>query len=279
MLGQKRSGIRVWLTAKQAKLIWPGLDRVVSNLITYQEKGTTRNSASYRLAPIRGYDNGDWNQELLNKLLAIYKRLGSRCQSDGYVRMDFIDLRMAAFGARTHVHVVRQLAEIAVKWDQRTQEKFSWDLNSIRTLATQTKAVIRSLERRTKRANRLFMQEHTESEFREKAHEWQRFLRWLHYHLAFFGKEHPPEPSLRKYYLARIDYLIGIASSLLSCNGYQLPAPQDLRQVVRLYIRYSRRARFGQYGHDRLLRSPEEFIARLRFLEFLERHLTLMETK
>lgn len=170
------------------------------NFFTYQEKGVSHDQASSRLGIIRGYDNGDWNQELMEQILALHERLQRKSQSGGYVGMDFIDLRIAIFAGRTTVHVARQDAKIARKWDEKAKARFGLDLMSIRTLESKTKVLIRSLERQTKRANRLFLREHTQSEFRSKAHEWQRFLRWIRYHLAYFTKEQTnSDLSVRKY--------------------------------------------------------------------------------
>lgn len=278
-MAKKSLGIRVWLTAKQVRLIWPGLDCLAKNFSSYQEKGLCRNSASFRLGLIRGYDNGDWNQELMRRILTLHDLLDKKTQSGGYVRMNFIDLRIAIFAARTSLHVTRDVAQIARKWNERTKARFRFDRASLRKLKEKIDEVAQSLERYRKRANRLFLREHTQSEFRRKADEWRRFLRWLRYHLAYFAEEPHQFPTPRQYYREVIDHITGIASAVLLNDGYELPVPKDLRRVVRLYIKYGRQARLGPYDFSMLLRNRGDILARQRLLEFIEQRLPLKEKK
>jgi hypothetical protein len=244
----------------------------------YQEKGMSHDYAFHRLGTVRGYDNGDWNQDLMGRVLDLHARIKMKVESGGYLRMDFVDLRIAIFAVRTTVRVKRQDAELGRKWDEKTKAKLGFDDKALLRLQQKTRTLIQSLELKLKRANRTFEREHSRSEFRRAASEWNRFLRWIRYHLAYFGKA-PRDLGLRKYYQSAIDHIMEIARSVLLGAGYEMPSARDLRRAIRTFIRYSRRERSAWWDFSRLRHYPGDFAPRLRLLEFLEKHLNLQENE
>jgi len=267
----------VWLTVKQIKLIWPGLHLLSTNFFKFEEKSISYLSPWGPSGTVQNYDEGEWNRELMDRILALGRHLEKKSKSGGYVRMDFLDLRIAVFAARTSVHVVRQNARTFRKWNKAAKARFRFDQASIVELKSKTKLVIHSLERHLKRATRLFLRAHSRAEFERKAHEWARFLRWVKYHLTFFAKEPARQPGLRKYYQTMINHMCGIAGGVLLNDGYEQPDARDLRRAVRTYIRYARRERSAWWDFSTLIRYPGDSAARYRLLEFLEKHLTLKD--
>lgn len=267
----------MWLTPRQIRLMWPGLHLVTANFIIFQKKSISFHTPLDFAGMLHNSDQGEWSQELMDRMLAFGREIEKKSESGGYVRMDFLDLRVAIFAARTSIRVLRQRAWSWRKWDKASKAKFSLDQASIADLKSKTKVLIRTLELHLKRATRLFLRAHSRAEFERKAHEWARFLRWVKYHLTFFAKEPARQPGLRKYYQTMIDHICGIAGGVLLNDGYEQPDARALRRAVRTYVHYARRERASWWDFSTLLRFPGDFAARYRLLEFLEKHLTLKD--
>jgi hypothetical protein len=213
----------------------------------------------------------------MDRIVALGNRLKPQAKTGGRVRMNFVELRVAALSARVTFKLKRMEAHDARKWDAATKRRHRLDREAIAQFEARTQRVIKSLEREMKRANRRFLSENSQSEFRTLSKNWLSHLRWIRFHLAFFKPLRSLTGGLRKFYQRHIDILVQIAKEALSANGYELPDSRELRRVIRLFSISSRRGRREIFNHRFLLDNPLDWIGRSRLVDFIERRLELKE--
>jgi hypothetical protein len=158
--------------------------------------------------------------------------------------------------------------------DDEARRRLRVDKNSIAKLRKKTRPVIKSLERAMKRANRRFVREVSKKELESQSKQWQAHLRWMKYHILYFKPM--PGNGLRRLHQLRIDKLVAIAKAGLEDFDYELPSDKELRRMMRMYLRYSRRGRMGELEHHvTLLREPEAWNSQSVLVAFLEKRLQL----
>lgn len=272
------TAITLRLSRSQLAIIWPGLDLIVQNYLIRIRTGESPNSYPFRILPLpQGYDSGIWRQELMDRIVALWERLGPK-KAGGRVRMNFIELRAAVLSARITLKLRRVEAYGARQWNAATKRRFRLDRASIMKFEARTQRVIKSLERKMKQANRRFLSLNSQFDFRDQSKKWQAYVRWIRYRLAFFKSIRSLMGGQRKLYQLQIDILVQIATEALLAEGYEATAPRELRRVVRMYIHSSRRGRFGAFNHRFLIENPSDWIGRSRLADFIESRLQLKET-
>ncbi|MGO8719893.1 MAG: hypothetical protein ACLQMO_11835 [Acidobacteriaceae bacterium] len=160
--------------------------------------------------------------------------------------MNAIDIRVTIFAARLNLQLLRRKVHDARRKDAKTKTTLGLDQAAIRKRKQQTQAVIKSLERNLKRATRSSLKIVPPSEFAEMSKEWQSHLCWMKFHLAYF-KEVRGARGRRFVHRRVIDRLIAIAEEAVRREGFEIPDPRELRNVVRLFVRYSRRGRIWKF--------------------------------
>lgn len=106
--------------------------------------------------------------------------------------------------------------------------------------------------------------------------EWQSQLRWMRFHLAYF-KPVPVGCSRRLANQDVIDRLVTIAEEAIRYRGYEIPDPRELRHVMRLFARYSRRGRIGYFHLRYVLEHSGRGETRQVLFEFVKKRIHLQE--
>jgi hypothetical protein len=173
-MDQDPTAIRLRLSKSQMTVIWPGLDLIVRNRLTEIRTGESPNSYPFRNLPLpRGYDSGTWSEAMMNRIFDLWGRLQPKAKTGGRVRLNFVELRVAALAARITLKLKRVAVDNARRWDAKTKKRCRLDRSAIENLERSTKRVITSLERQMKRANRQFLSLNPRYEFVLLSKTWQ----------------------------------------------------------------------------------------------------------
>lgn len=138
--------------------------------------------------------------------------------------------------------------------------------------------LIARLEKYRKRGKRAFIRLQGGDRYQVEEQKWQRFVRWLRVHLLDCDCLRRRRRHVSRRRKVIIDQLCTWAKAELVERGGVVPADRELRQLVRLALRYVRRGR-TKYGVRDLLKNREfgayrmaNFItARVQKLERIER--------
>ena len=74
-----------------------------------------------------------------------------------------------------------------------------------------------------------------------------------------------------------IDRLIAIAEEAVGREGFEIPDPRELRNVVRLFVRYSRRGRIWKFHFRYMLQNSQRREAQEFLFEFVQKRIHLRE--
>jgi len=279
------------LTPKQMSVIWTGLDFLVSAESKRKKDGTAKYYYLFRVyPPPAGFDRGTMHPQMMNIVIALWKKLRAKRESGGRLQLDCLEIRAAVFAVRVAMAIMRTRQAVirrkeieyraAVKagiGSPHAAPAFRGGisperLNALREEAhaarvkeaqrytkrsqMQARRTITSLERHMKRANRQLLRLISKDEYTALMSAWQQHLRWMRLHLAYFGSQHPPTGSKRKRQ-ELLDILTDIAVDGLKKEGYVPPEPRELRRALRLYVRSSTRGREGVNSIPFLLRHPK----------------------
>ena len=152
------SAIRFRLSAAQMLVIWPGLDLLFKSYAARQHKGGIRYEYPFWIdPPPRGFDCGTFDQEMMDEILGLWKRLRPKAKAGGRVQMDTIELRATIFAIRANIDFVRKRRHDHRRLDPETRARFMIDDKSYDQLKIKSQRVICSLERHMKRANRVLL--------------------------------------------------------------------------------------------------------------------------
>jgi hypothetical protein len=240
------TAIRFRLSAAQISVIWPGLDLLFKSYAARQHKGGIRYEYPFRVyPPPGGFDRGKFDQNVMDEILDLWKRLRPKAKAGGRVQMDPIELRAAIFAIRANIDFVRKRRHDLRRLDHATKAKFMIDDESFDQLKIRSQRVIGSLERHMKRANRVLLKLVTREQYTALMNAWKAHLRWMQLHIAYFR----PLPKIIRGRRIRqqreIDELMEMAVRGLQKEGYVPPDLKELRRMVRLYVRSARRGREG----------------------------------
>jgi hypothetical protein len=112
---------------------------------------------------------------------------------------------------------------------------------TIRRLRTDSKRVIRSLERLVRKANRRLKNSTALDQTKLLIKSWQHHVQWMRNHLVYFRP--PPPVGPKRWHRRQIDRLVPLAIEGLAIRGYLPLPPTTVRFLVRLALRYHRAER------------------------------------
>jgi len=256
--------------------IWPGLNRLITFYIARQKKGGIRFEYPFRIyPPPAGFDRGMFNQSTMDTILALWKRLHPKAQTGGRVQMDTIELRTAIFAIRTNLHFLRERWQAPQDLHPKSKNHDQIDRQSLHELKIKSQRVIRSLERHIKRANRALQKSITCEEYVTLLDTWAAHLRWMGLRLTYFKHLRPVVHGLRLQRQKDLDELMEMAKRGIRNAGFIPPEPKELRRVVRLFARSSRRWREGQNTVRYMLDHKRHLSATWYLAQFVQSRLTL----
>ena len=215
------------------------------------------------------FDRGCYHQFCMEKSLRLREALNTRSKSGQWVRVDTIELRAAIFAIRAYVEYVRLLRRQHRSKDRRFRATAPIDNSSFALLKAKSHRVIRSLERHMKRANRVLIQAVGKEQYAALLVAWKAHLRWMRLHIAFYKPWGKPLHGRRKRQQRELDELMQMARRGLREVGYQLPDDKELRRIMRLYARYGRDGRQGDWTIQFHLEKKTEIYGRHHLAHFV----------
>ena len=271
------TAIRFRLSAAQMSVIWPGLDLLFKSYAARQLKGGIRYEYPFRIyPPLGGFKRGEFDQDFMDKILGLWKRLRPRAKAGGRVQMDTIELRATIFAIRANIDFVRKRRH-DLRLDPETRARFLIDDKSYDQLKIKSQRVICSLERHMKRANRVLLKLVNREQCTALVITWKAHLRWMRLHIVYFK----PLPKIIRGRRIRqqreIDELMEMAVRGLQKEGYVPPDLKELRRMVRLYVRSARRGREGGWTPRFLLDGSRGVSYCWYLAKFILRRLELKE--
>ena len=288
--------VPIRLTPTQVSVIWPGLDFIVKAESQRRTSGTATYCYPFRVyPPPGGFDRGVRYPEMMNVVIRLWRKLRSKKDHGGRVRLDSLELRCAIFAVRVTRGLGRILTRVLRKKiaqqkalmrkglgpvDGRLRQELAamkmseeryLELRRETTLAREKEAkeigerdrrhsgrTMRSLERYMKRSNRLLLTGLGKTEYDALVTMWQQHVRWMRLNRVYF-KPLPPIVGSKRRQKKLLDLLTDMAIQGLKNDGYLPPEPRELRRVMRLYVRSSNRGREGLNSVPELLRYPNHF--------------------
>jgi hypothetical protein len=214
---------------------------------------------------------------MMDQILVLWKALQTKAAAGGRVQMNATQVRAAILSVRVNLDWWRLRKHQGRRWKQETKVRFGIDEHSLRELRTKSQRVIRTLERHMKRANRALRAAVTHNEYEALLKAWRMHLRWMRLHLVYFRSWPPVVTGRKKRHQLILDNLMVMAEQGLRHMGYQAPDAKDLRKLVRLYARSSRRFREGIWTVEYLMKYPTFFDAKWHPAEFIARRRDLKE--
>ena len=247
----------VRLTSTQTSVIWPGLDFIVKAEATRRKQRRAQFRYPFEVyPPPAGFDRGTMNAEMMELIIAFWRRLREKQGRGGRMQLNSIELRSAMFAVRVTL-ALKRLERNGRRTRGVRESITEGDRLSIDNLSKAAHRTIHSLERHMKRANRALLVTLTRPEYQAFMQMWREHLRWMRLHLAYFNRLPPILKSKRKQQRQILDILMDVAADGLKKEGYVPPEPSELRRVLRLYVRSSRRGREGVNSLPFLLRHPK----------------------
>lgn len=277
-MNQINKAIRLRLSAAQVSVIWPGLDLLIKSYVSRQTKGGIRYEYPFRAYPPRGgFYLGKFNQAYKDKTFAVWKCLRPKAKTGGRIQMDTIELRAVIFAIRANLDFVRKRRRDLRRESPAVKARFLVDNESYAQLKIESRRVIHSLENHVKRANRALQKAVPLDEYRLLMDAWSAHLRWMRVHITYFM----PLPRLIQSRRIRqrkdLDDLMLMAERGIRNQGYEPPESKELRRMMRLYARYSRRRRTGTWGLEYLLNRKQSTGVLLHLARFVLRRMELKE--
>ena len=184
------------------------------------------------------FDRGAYSDPLMRMLLALADTVGKISFGGGRLYdMDPFQLAAMILGVRVaaqrvqHGHVQTTIGN----FDRRAKRLTGW------------------LEKLRKRSKRAFIRLHGTEQYESQEQRWLRFLRWLRVHFLDCDCMRRRRRHVSRRRRVIIDQLCTWAKAELIDRGDTVPADPELRQLVRLALRYVRRGR-TKYGVRELLK-------------------------
>lgn len=276
-------------------VIWPGLDFLVKAEASRKGNGKLHYGHPFQVCPAPpNLDLGKYSPELMELIESLWKRLRSKRDRGGRIKVSALELRSAVFAARVTSGLGRlrsralrrqvagghaaSRAGMYSHEEELRKKLVSLNIDPERFFALQKGAAertknrareserqvrnapqtIRSLERYLKRANRLLLKVSSSAQYVASMQNWRGHLRWMRLHLVYF-KPWPPIWRPKRRQQRNLDLLTEMALRGLKNEGYAPPEPGELRQALRGYSRSSRRGHQGAYTVPEMLRYQNNF--------------------
>ncbi len=273
------TAVKIRLSKTQMSIIWPGLNFLVIALLSREKLGTCEFAYPCRVCPLpRGFDDGTYRPAMMDRIRALRIRMKPLAKTGGRAEMNDIDIRAAIYAARVNLQLLRRNVHDARRKDAKTNKTLGLDRAAIKKRKQQTGPVIKSLERDLKRATRSSLKITSRSEFAQMSKDWRSHLLWMKFHLAYFKQVIGVK---RRGVVRRmvIDQLTVIAEKAIRYEGFEIPDSRDLRQIIRLYLRYSRRGRIGTFHFRYMLQNGQRREAQEFLFEFVKKRIKLKENR
>ena len=271
--------VKMRLSKTQMSVIWPGLHFLVLAFLRREKFGTCEFAYPFRVCPLpRGFDDGTYRPAMMDRIRALRIRMKPLATTGGRVEMTAIDIRAAIFAARINLQLLRRKVHDARRKDAKTKRTLGLDRAAIKKRKQQTGPVIKSLERDLKRATRSSLKITPRAEFAQMSKEWRSHLCWMKFHLAYFKLVRVVKGRGIVHRMV-IDQLTAIAEKAIRYEGFEIPDSRELRQVIRLYVRYSRRGRIGTFHFRYMLQNGQRRAAQEFLFEFVKKRIKLKENK
>jgi hypothetical protein len=270
MMKPSRDLVSLRLTSNQMSVIWPGLDLLVKGYISKREKKIAIHEYPFRLyPPPSGFNRGVFHQELMEEILLFWQRLFPRSSSGGRMQMTTIEIRIAIFAVRVNLDLWRRQKHDARKLTARAKCLVGVDGESLIALTRRSRRTIATLERHLKRSNRVAIAVRTNEEYSALTRAWRKHLRWMRLYLAYFKPLPPVRGGRKTRHQAIIDTLVDMAAQGLRDKGVHLPNEIELRWLMRLFARSSRRGCRAGYTIPFMMSHKTTFNAKLHLANFV----------
>jgi hypothetical protein len=268
--------IRLRLSASQISAIWPGLDRIVRSYSSYCSSQDWPYSYPFRLyPPPPGFKRGTFDSDLMSEIVALWRRLQSKAQRGGRMQMNANEVRAATLAVRVDSDWWRYQKHRRRKNTARAKQFVGVDPKTLSQLRERAHRTIQSLERHTKRASRRLLSIVGQDAYDALMFAWRAHVKWMRLHVVYFRPRRPIIKAGKKRYQIILDDLEKMAREALRQEGYQEPAEGELRRVMRLFTRSSRRGRRGALDIPYMLNYRQDRFAKSRLADFVLIRLSL----
>ena len=271
---KNRSTVSVRLSKAQLDVIAPGLEQLVGSYRVHEEKGTSPFAYPFRIyPPPRGFDRGTFDKDIMEKILSLAGTVKAIRNRGRGTEIDTLQLRATAFAIRTHIDFVRSVRRQQRGRASEVKVALHVDGKSVAQLKTKAKAVIHALERHQKRANRALIREVGKKQYIERMLAWKAHLRWMRLHIAYYKSWARPVHGRRKRQQRDLDELAEMAELAVRGEDHRAPGKKRLRNLMRLYARYSRSGRQGYWSVRSLLENKDTYRAQWMLAQFVIKRL------
>jgi hypothetical protein len=267
---KKDGAVRVRLSAAQIDTLAPGIGLLVHSYTTRMRSGSSPLAYPFRIyPPTRDFDRGCYEQAFMDKTLALWQVVKSKPKNGRRMNLDTWELRTAMFAIRVYVDYVRLLRNKHRRKSREVKAALHIDDKSFAQLKVKSHRLNGSLERHLKRANRASIQALGEEGFTKLTMHWKAHLKWMRLHIAYCKPWAVPHSGRRKRAQRDLDELMEIAKLGLREFGYKPPQDKELRHLMRLYARYARDGRIGNWAIGFLHEDKERFSRRYYLAQFV----------
>lgn len=219
--------IALRLSGPQARLILPGLARVInSHAVRAVYGGVADQDPELRWAR-PGYDGGRYDRLAMAFLITAHQALCRLGPGGGRLRLNYFQIAGLAFAAR--VTAMRLRHGHLAPW------RPAWRSASARLL--------HRLEVLEKRSRRAYIKARGQEDYNDVHARWICHLRWLRTHFLYCGCGRTRCGGMRKYYQRVIGVCVGQAREGLTRRGFCPPDDRQLRRLVRCALAAIRRGR------------------------------------
>jgi hypothetical protein len=252
-------------------IIWPGLDLLVRLHTARQMKSGIRYSYPFSMyPPSPEFDRGTFSQELMDKVPALWQRLYPKRETGGRVQMDTIELRATNFALRANLDYRREGRQNHTAASPGAWISSPADKKASNQLKRRSQRVIHSLDRRVKQANSALRREISKEEFDRLIAAWTAHLLWMRMHMTYFKHLRPVIHGIRGVHQNQIDELMRMAERGIQNAGFESPEPKELRRLMRLFVRSTKRFREGKYTMRYMMEKKRDFTAKWYLAQFAD---------
>jgi hypothetical protein len=261
------------LSESQMSIIWEGLDRIIKFYVARGTKGGIRFEYPFRIYPPPvGFSRGKFDQNFMDEIIGLRKRLKPKAKAGGRVQMDAVELRASIFSVRANLDYMRSLQYYNPRLKSEKEA-------ALKQLNIKSQRVIHTLERHAKRANRSLLKSVPRDAYDLVMDAWRLHLRWMRLYIVYFkplrmrGRIKGSKGKQQKM----LEELMQMAKVAIENDGFEQPESSELWRIMRLYARSARRGREGIHGVHYMVRNKHFAEPRVYLVDFIHKRLTLKE--